>query len=45
MYEQIQSQMIQMSKQFANAALQANTLALKNAERERRVLGPGFRGT
>jgi hypothetical protein len=32
MYEQIQSQMIQMSKQFANAALQANTLALKNAE-------------
>ena len=33
MYEQIQSQMIQMSKQFANAALQANTLALQNAER------------
>ena len=32
MYEQIQSQMIQISKQFANAALQANTLALKNAE-------------
>src|SRR5450432_2601480 len=33
MYEQIQSQMISMSKQFANAALQANTLALQNAER------------
>ena len=33
MYEQIQSQMINMSKQFANAALQANTLALQNAER------------
>ena len=33
MYEQIQSQMIQISKQFANAALQANTLALQNAER------------
>ena len=32
MYEQIQSQMIQISKQFANAALQANTLALQNAE-------------
>ena len=33
MYEQIQSQMINMSKQFANAALQANTLALQNAEK------------
>jgi hypothetical protein len=33
MYEQIQSQMIQLSKQFANVALQANTLALQNAER------------
>jgi len=33
MYEQIQSQMINMSKQLANAALQANTLALQNAER------------
>ena len=33
MYEQIQSQMMNMSKQFANAALQANTLALQNAER------------
>jgi hypothetical protein len=32
MNEQIQSQMIQISKQFANAALQANTLALQNAE-------------
>ena len=32
MYEQIQSQMMQMSKQFANAALQANTLALQNAQ-------------
>lgn len=32
MYEQIQSQMINMSKQFANAALQANTLALQNAQ-------------
>ncbi len=32
MYEQIQSQMMNMSKQFANAALQANTLALQNAQ-------------
>jgi len=33
MYEQIQNQMVNMSKQFANAALQANTLALQNAEK------------